>query len=44
MDGTRNRHGETRITYKLLVWKPERNRPFRSPRRRWEDSLKVDLK
>jgi hypothetical protein len=29
--------GEMRYVYKFLVGKPERNRPFRKPGRRWED-------
>jgi len=29
--------------YKVLVRKPEGNRPFGRPRRRWEDNIKMDL-
>jgi hypothetical protein len=31
------RMGEERKVYKVLVEKPEGKRPFRRPRRRWED-------
>jgi len=27
-----------------LVGKPEANRPFGRPRRRWEDNIKMDLR
>jgi hypothetical protein len=29
--------GEKRNAYKILVGKPERKRPLRRPRRKWED-------
>ena len=29
--------------YRVLVGKPEGNKPLRRPRRRWEDNVKVDL-
>ena len=29
--------------YRLLVGKPERERPLGRPGRRWEDNIKVDL-
>ena len=29
--------------HRLLVWKPERNKPLGRPRRRWEDNIKMDL-
>ena len=29
--------------YGILVGKPEGKRPVRSPRRRWEDNIKMDL-
>jgi hypothetical protein len=35
--------GERRGVYRVLVGKPERNRPLRRPRRRWEDDIKMDL-
>jgi hypothetical protein len=28
----------------LLIGKPERNRPFGRPRRRWEDNIRMDIK
>ena len=35
--------GERRVAYKFLVGKPEGKRPLGSPRRRWEDNIKIDL-
>jgi len=35
--------GEDRSVHRLLVWKPERNKPLGRPRRRWEDNIKMDL-
>ena len=32
-----------RNAYRVLVWKPESKRPLGRPRRRWEDSIKMDL-
>ena len=29
--------------HRVLVGKPERNRPLGRPRRRWEDNIKTDL-
>jgi hypothetical protein len=37
-------HGEIRNAYKILVGKPEGNRPFRRPGLSWEDSIEMDLK
>jgi hypothetical protein len=37
------RRGEKRGVYRVLVGKPEGNRPFKRPRRRWEDNSKMDL-
>ena len=34
---------EGRGVYKVLVGKPEGNRPLGRPRRRWEDNIKTDL-
>ena len=34
---------EERGVYRVLVWKPEGMRPLGSPRRRWEDNIKMDL-
>jgi hypothetical protein len=35
--------GERRGVYRVLVGKPEGKRPLGSPRRGWEDSIKMDL-
>jgi hypothetical protein len=35
--------GEINNTYKILIGKCERKRPLRTPRHRWEDSIKTDL-
>jgi hypothetical protein len=35
--------GERRNVYRLLVGKPERKKPLGRPRRRWIDSIKMDL-
>jgi len=32
-----------RGVYRVLVGKPEGNRPLGRPRRRWEDNIKMDL-
>jgi len=36
--------GERRGVYRLLVGKPEGKRPLGRPRRRWNDSIKINLK
>jgi hypothetical protein len=36
--------GEVRGAYKILVGRPEGRRPLGRPRRRWEDSIKMDLR
>jgi hypothetical protein len=36
--------GEDRKVYKVLVGKPEGRRPLGTPRRRWEDGIKMDLR
>ena len=33
-----------RNAYRVLVGKPERKKPLGSPRRRWEDNIKMDLR
>jgi hypothetical protein len=38
------RMGETRNAYRILVGKPEGNRPLGRPRRRWVDNIKIDLR
>jgi hypothetical protein len=35
--------GEKRIAYRLLVGKPEGNRPLGRHRRRWLDNIRMDL-
>jgi hypothetical protein len=37
-------NGENGNAYRILVGKPEGKRPLGRPRRRWEDSIKMDLK
>jgi hypothetical protein len=34
--------GEGRNVFRVLVGKPERKRPFKRRRRRWEDGIKMD--
>jgi hypothetical protein len=38
------RMGKERNVYRVLVGKPEGKRPLGSPRRRWEDGIKMDLR
>jgi hypothetical protein len=38
------RRGEGRAVYGVLVGRPKGKRPLRSPRRRWEDSINMDLR
>jgi hypothetical protein len=35
---------EERKVYKVLVGKPEGQRPLGRPRRRWEDGIRMDLR
>jgi len=35
--------GERRVSYRVFVGKPEGRKPFRIPRRRWEDNIKMNL-
>jgi hypothetical protein len=35
--------GEGRGVYRVLVGRPESERPLGRPRRRWEDNIKMDL-
>jgi hypothetical protein len=37
------RMGESRDVYRILVGKSDGKRPLGSPRRRWEDTIKMDL-
>jgi hypothetical protein len=41
--GQVTRMGERRGVYRVLVGKPEGQRPLGRPRRRWEDNIKMDL-
>jgi hypothetical protein len=43
MGGTLRRLGERKGTYRALVGNTEGKRPLGSPRRRWEDNIKIDL-
>jgi hypothetical protein len=36
--------GEGRIVHRVLMGKPEGNRPLGRPKRRWEDNIKMDLR
>jgi hypothetical protein len=36
--------GDKRKLYKVLMGKPEEERPLRRPRRRWEDGIRMDLR
>jgi hypothetical protein len=36
--------GEERKVCKVLVGKPEGNRPLGKPSRRWEDGIRIDLR
>jgi hypothetical protein len=38
------RKGEKRNAYRILVGKPEGKRPLGRPRRRWVDSIKMNLR
>jgi hypothetical protein len=42
--GTCGTHGEGRDIYRVLSGRPEGKRPLGRPRRRWEDSIKMDLR
>jgi hypothetical protein len=35
---------EKRVTYRVLVQKPEGKTPLLKPRRQWEDNIKMDPK
>jgi hypothetical protein len=43
MDRACNTHGEKRNPYRVLVRRPEGERPLESPRYRWEDNIKMNL-
>jgi hypothetical protein len=42
--GTCGTHGEERVVYRVLVWRPKGKRPLGRPRRRWEDNIKMDVR
>jgi hypothetical protein len=39
-----NTNGEKRNSYRILVEKPEEKRQLGSPRRRWVNNIKMDLR
>jgi hypothetical protein len=41
MIGACSTHGEVRNAYRILVGKPERNRPLGRAGRRWEDNVRL---
>ena len=43
MGGACSTYGDRRGAYKVLVGKPEEERPFGRPRRRWEDNIKKNI-
>jgi hypothetical protein len=43
MGGACSSDGEERGVYRILVKKPEGQRPLAPPRRRCEDNIKIDL-
>ena len=42
MGGACSAYGERTSVYRVLVGKPEGERPLGRPRRRWEDNTKMD--
>jgi hypothetical protein len=36
--------GEMKNAYKIVVGEPERKRPPGTPRRRWENNIRMDLR
>jgi hypothetical protein len=39
-----SRYGEMSCAYSVLVGKPEGRRPLETPRRKWEDNIKMDFR
>jgi hypothetical protein len=39
-----SRIGAKKIAYKILMGKPEGQRPLGRPRRRWVDNIKIELR
>ena len=44
MGRTRSTYGAVQYKYRVLVGKPEGQRPLGRPRRRWEDNIKMDFR
>jgi hypothetical protein len=44
MDRAYSMHGEKKISYRVLVRKPERKRQISRPRRMWEDNINTNLR
>jgi hypothetical protein len=44
MGRTCSTNGESSCSYRVLVGKPEGRRTFGTPRHRWEDNIKMDLR
>jgi hypothetical protein len=44
MGGNVARMGDKRNSYRILVGKPERKIPLGRPRRRWVDTIEMDLR
>ena len=44
MGGACGEYGEGSGVHRVLVGKPEGKRPLGRPRRRWDDSIKMDLR
>ena len=43
MGGACSMYGENRCVHRILVGEPEVKRPLRTPRRRWENYIKMDF-
>jgi len=43
MGGACSTYGDRRGVYRVLLGKPERNRPLGTHKSRWEDNIKMDL-
>jgi hypothetical protein len=41
--GACNTHGRGEGVYRVLIGRPEGERPLGRPRRRWEDNIKMEL-
>jgi hypothetical protein len=44
MDRENSMHGKKRNACRILVWKPEGERPLEKPRHRWEYNIKMDFR